>query len=32
MNRGLVLEMAVQNNVRYCSREHVELWDIVTEA
>lgn len=31
-NRGLVMEMAVKNNVRYCSREHVELWDIVTGA
>lgn len=31
-NRGPVLEMAVRNNVRYCSREHVELWDIVTGA
>ena len=31
-NRGMVLEMAIKNNIRYCSREHVELWDIVTGA
>ena len=31
-NRGPVLEMAIRNNVRYCSREHVELWDVVTGA
>jgi 7-carboxy-7-deazaguanine synthase len=31
-NREMVLEMAIKNNVRYSSREHVELWDIVTGA
>lgn len=31
-NRSMVLAMAVKNNVRYCSREHVELWDVLTGA
>jgi 7-carboxy-7-deazaguanine synthase len=29
-NREYVVEMAVKHNVRYCGREHVELWDILT--
>ena len=31
-NRHMVFEMAVANNVRYCTREHVELWDVLTGA
>ena len=26
-NRHLVVEIAIKNNVRYSSREHVVLWD-----
>jgi len=29
-NRHIVVELAIRENVRYTSREHVELWDILT--
>lgn len=29
-NREFVIELAVRENVRYSSREHVEVWDILT--
>jgi 7-carboxy-7-deazaguanine synthase len=31
-NRHMVVEMAISHNVRYCSREHVALWDVLTGA
>ena len=24
--RGMVVEMAIENNVRYCTREHIVIW------
>lgn len=29
-NRETVVDMAIRENVRYTSREHIELWDIAT--
>ena len=29
-NRHLVVDLAIKNNVRYCSREHIVLWDTAT--
>jgi len=29
-NRQLTVELAIQNGVRYCTREHVVLWDLAT--
>jgi len=31
-NREMVLEVAIANNVRYCTREHIVLWDKKTGA
>ena len=31
-NREMVIEMAVENNVKYCTREHIVLWDKKTGA
>lgn len=29
-NAPTVVDIAIRNNVRYCSREHVQLWDTLT--
>lgn len=29
-NAKTVVDIAIRNNVRYCSREHVQLWDTLT--
>jgi organic radical activating enzyme len=30
MNRGIVLEIAIRENVRYTNREHIMIWDKMT--
>lgn len=30
LNRTFVAQMAIENNVRYCTREHINLWNMAT--